>query len=113
MNKQKDRHELLKELVVDIEEHLLNLEQGTKSDTIAQEIVYDIVEDKLLVLIPTCDCCERPLEVDAQKQKIVDAVKEAKKRGRREVIKEIEEQAGETLFLLEDLKFWHDLKEEK
>ena len=69
--------------------------------------------DQITTLIPTCDCCERPLEVDAQKQKIVDAVKEAKKQGRREVIKEIEKQAGETLFLLEDLKFWHALKEEK
>ena len=69
--------------------------------------------DQIITLLPACDCCERPLEVDAQKQKIVDAVKEGKKQGRREVIKEIEEQAGETLFLLEDLKFWHDLREEK
>ncbi len=30
----------------------------------------------ILALIPTCDCCERPLEVDAQKQKIVDAVEQ-------------------------------------
>ncbi len=67
----------------------------------------------IVALFPTCDCCERPLEVDAQKQKIVDAVKDAKKQGRREVIKEIEEQAGETLWLLEDLKFWHDLRGEK
>ncbi len=48
-----DRPELLKGLVVDIEEHLLNLEQGTQSDTIAQEIVYDIIKDKLNALSPT------------------------------------------------------------
>ena len=45
-----DRGELLKGLVIDIEEHLLNLEHGIGSDTIAQEIVYDIIEAKLKAL---------------------------------------------------------------
>ena len=47
-----DREKIQKDLVSTIEEHLLNLEEGTKCDTIAQEIVYDIIEDKLLALIP-------------------------------------------------------------
>ena len=34
-------------------------------------------------------------------------------KGRQMIIEEIEQQAGETLFLLEDLKFWQALKGDK
>ncbi len=44
------------------------------------EVALGYGADQLTALIPTCDCCERPLEVDAQKQKIVDAVEQERER---------------------------------
>ena len=50
-----------------------------------------------------CYKCGMPL-TQAQQKEIYQA-------GIREVIKRIEDNAGETLFLLEDLVFWKELKE--
>ena len=38
-------------------------------------------------------------------------VEEVREQARQELIKEIEDNAGETLFLLEDLPFWQSLKQ--